>query len=202
MNEPIYEPKRTKRIPTQQEMAHVFLFYSFLSAAFLFALVLLKFLMFDQLLSFARPMHLFLWTAAGSLLMIGYGVLLTVMLSSNHIDDANKAYQDGSVASIAVFMLAASLFEELLFRGLLQNLLSLWTGNAWSAILLTTVVFVCFHVQYFRKPVMLVTISLPSVVFGWLYVKTGNLLVPTVVHFTMNFVMTMLFKFNKVALRD
>nr|WP_233191062.1 CPBP family glutamic-type intramembrane protease [Sporosarcina sp. P20a] len=43
---------------------------------------------------------------------------------------------------------------------------------------------------------MLLNICIPSLVFGWLYFKTNNILVPVFVHFIMNTGMTILFKYK------
>ncbi|WP_040286275.1 CPBP family intramembrane glutamic endopeptidase [Sporosarcina koreensis] len=196
------ELEQPKQSLDQKNAASVFLLFSFICAAFLFALAVLDVLDIGQLLSFEKPGDLLLWTAAITLALVGYGIVLTVLLPSSTVDEGNKAYQEGSLASITAVMLAGALFEELFFRGLLQNLFFLWTDSSWGAILLATVVFLLFHVQYFKKPLMLLNVSLPGIALGWVYFKTDNLLVPTVIHFIMNYVITLLFKYKMIAMKD
>ncbi|WP_369823873.1 type II CAAX prenyl endopeptidase Rce1 family protein [Sporosarcina sp. P34] len=43
--------------------------------------------------------------------------------------------------------------------------------------------------------------SIPSVVFGSIYFKTNNLLVPIFVHFIMNIGMTFLFKYKLIRFK-
>lgn len=61
--------------------------------------------------------------------------------------------------------------------------------------------FVGMHVQYYSKPLMLLNITIPSLVFGWIYVQTHNLLVPILVHFLMNLGITLLFKYKVIQMR-
>jgi len=98
-------------------------------------------------------------------------------------------------------MLLGALFEELLFRGIIQNLLFIFIENQWIAIIATTLFFLGFHTQYFKKPIMLINISIPSFTFGWLYFETNNILVPFVVHFLMNLGITLLFKYNLIRVK-
>lgn len=57
------------------------------------------------------------------------------------------------------------------------------------------------HVQYYTKPLMLLNITIPSLVFGWVHVQTHNLLVPLLVHFVMNLGITLLFKYKVIQMR-
>ena len=98
-------------------------------------------------------------------------------------------------------MFIAVLFEETLFRGIIQNLLLIFTGHQWVAILSTALWFIDFHIQYFKKPIMLLNIFIPSLVFGWIYFKTNNILVPIFVHFILNFGMTILFKYKLISFK-
>ncbi|UUH71027.1 CPBP family intramembrane glutamic endopeptidase [Bacillus subtilis] len=98
-------------------------------------------------------------------------------------------------------MFLGALFEELLFRGIIQTLLFIFTENQWIAILITTVCFLALHTQYFKKPIMLINISVPSLTFGWIYFETNNIVVPFIVHFLMNFIITLLFKYHVLSMK-
>ncbi|WP_339218404.1 CPBP family intramembrane glutamic endopeptidase [Paenibacillus sp. FSL H8-0332] len=127
--------------------------------------------------------------------------VLTLLTPASYIDETNKSYQNYSLAAIVCFTLAGALFEELLFRGIIQNVLNLYLPQPWLAIGITTVLFVGMHVQYYSKPLMLLNITIPSLVFGWIYVQTHNLLVPILVHFLMNLGITLLFKYKVIQMR-
>ncbi|MGN7760311.1 lysostaphin resistance A-like protein [Paenibacillus sp. 22594] len=138
----------------------------------------------------------------GSILLIVYGIVLSFLTPAEQIDEMNQSYQNESVSLILLFMLAAVLFEELLFRGIIQNSIVHFISNEWIAIILTTGLFILFHVQYFKKPLMLLNITLPSFVFCWAYSFTDNIFVPVIIHFLMNSVITLLFKFQIINIKD
>lgn len=74
---------------------------------------------------------------------------------------------------VSLFMLAIlpALFEETLFRGGLQNLLSRWIKLPVLAIIITSLVFSAIHFSYigFLSRVVL------GFLLGWMYHRTGNL---------------------------
>ena len=73
--------------------------------------------------------------------------------------------------------------EELVFRGVLQNIIAQWTRNKWIAVIITALLFSLFHFQ--------MTGFLPrfllGAILGWLYFVSGNLLLPVLFHFLHNF---------------
>jgi CAAX protease family protein len=74
---------------------------------------------------------------------------------------------------VSLFMLAIlpALFEETLFRGGLQNLLTRWFKLPLLAIIVTSIIFSAVHFSYlgFISRVAL------GFVLGWMYYRTGNL---------------------------
>jgi len=88
-----------------------------------------------------------------------------------------------------VFLLNAP-GEELLFRGVIQGLLA-ERFSPWAAILLATAAFAPLHIiALIGSPtaalLTIVIISVPSLVFGWVYELTDNLIVPSLVHALFN----------------
>ncbi|MCU4788231.1 CPBP family glutamic-type intramembrane protease [Bacillus cereus] len=61
--------------------------------------------------------------------------------------------------------------------------------------------FIGIHIQYFKKPIMLINIIVPSLTFGWIYFETNNIIVPFLVHFLMNLGITLLFKYNLISIK-
>lgn len=80
---------------------------------------------------------------------------------------------------IAVF---AGVGEELIFRGILQNLFIKKFNNIHTGIWLSAIIFSTIHFQFYGFiPRMLL-----GAVFGYLYVWTGNLWVPIIAHIANN----------------
>lgn len=74
---------------------------------------------------------------------------------------------------------AAGIGEEMLFRGVLQFELGSRLGSEVIAVGLTSIVFGALHAV---TPLYAGLAALASVYFGWLYLVTGNLVVPIVTH--------------------
>ncbi|WP_019394606.1 CPBP family intramembrane glutamic endopeptidase [Priestia filamentosa] len=182
----------------------VFVFASFtlMGVAAITLLIIFDVLTLDQFLSFHNPATLMTITVTTTIGLILFGILLTILIPSHHIDNQNKQYQTSSISALLSLFLFGSLFEELLFRGIVQNLLLLYIEKSWVGIFITSLLFLALHVQYFKKPLMLFNILLPSLAFGWVYVKTSNILVPIIVHFLLNFVITILFKYRILKLKS
>ncbi|MBM7662347.1 membrane protease YdiL (CAAX protease family) [Bacillus mesophilus] len=128
--------------------------------------------------------------------------MLALVTPSRFVDDTNKTYQNYSVGKLLTFLMTGAVFEELLFRGILQNVLFLVFNNEWLTIMITTLAFVAIHIQYYKKPIMLLNITIPGLVFGWVYFETANLIVPIVVHFLANLGMTLIFKYKWLKLKE
>jgi len=92
----------------------------------------------------------------------------------------------GGIFDILLLILAGSLVapivEEFLFRGILQQSLYYRYGSLLPALVVPTVIFALFHVAYlFYLPAFFELISL-AFLLGWLMAKTGNIIIPILVH--------------------
>ncbi|AYK08012.1 CPBP family intramembrane glutamic endopeptidase [Brevibacillus laterosporus] len=193
--------KKTKKDFNPKDAVFVFSSFTFICVAIIFILIVYDVLTIHNFLSFEKPIRMIMHICSASFALLLFGVIVTLYIPSKYIDDTNKIYQNYSLLPIFVFMLLGALFEELLFRGIIQNLLFIFIENQWIAIITTTLFFLGFHIQYFKKPIMLINISIPSFTFGWLYFETNNILVPFVVHFLMNLGITLLFKYNLIRVK-
>ncbi|CCF17058.1 CAAX amino terminal protease family protein [Brevibacillus laterosporus GI-9] len=193
--------KKTKKDFNPKDAVFVFSSFTFICVAIIFILIVYDVLTIHNFLSFEKPIRMIMHICSASFALLLFGVILTLYIPSKYIDDTNKSYQNYSLLPIFVFMLLGALFEELLFRGIIQNLLFIFIENQWIGIIATTLFFLGFHTQYFKKPIMLINISIPSFTFGWLYFETNNILVPFVVHFLMNLGITLLFKYNLIRVK-
>lgn len=85
---------------------------------------------------------------------------------------------------LAIFIMAffPALFEEVFFRGALQNLLEKWWKNPLMAVLVTSIIFSIIHfsIYLFLSRVVL------GFVLGYMYYKTRNIWVNIVAHFINN----------------
>ncbi len=72
--------------------------------------------------------------------------------------------------------------EEIMFRGVLQNSLHKYSGNKHIAVWVTGFLFAAIHMQFYG----LVPRMMLGVLFGYLYVWSGNLWLPIISHITNN----------------
>ncbi|MDZ5473065.1 CPBP family intramembrane glutamic endopeptidase [Bacillus sp. 31A1R] len=175
--------------------------FSLILSVLILALTMAGKLPFELYLSFKDPIKLFVSSLIAFLGLMTLGIVLTLITPAHLIDDTNKSLHNESLFSIIIGMFIYVLFEELLYRGLIQNFILLTLNNEWIAILATTFIFVMAHTRYFKKPIMLLNIILPGFIFCWIYNYTNNLLVPITIHFLTNVGMTLLFKYKLLKIR-
>ena len=86
------------------------------------------------------------------------------------------------VLAILVIAVIPAIGEEVLFRGILQRNLIIWTKNPHVGIWLAAALFSAIHVQFLGfVPRMLL-----GALFGYLYLWSGNIWVPILAHFVNN----------------
>ena len=91
------------------------------------------------------------------------------------------SFLDYIISMIMVALLPA-VFEETLFRGGLQNLLSRWLKFPIIAIIITSIIFSAIHGSYLG---FLSRFAL-GFVLGWIYYRTGNIWLNIIAHFFNN----------------
>jgi hypothetical protein len=81
---------------------------------------------------------------------------------------------------MALFIIAIlpGLFEEVLFRGAIQNLLSRWLKHPIAAIVITSIVFSAIHGSYLG----FLSRFLLGFVLGWMYYRSGNIWISIFAH--------------------
>lgn len=97
---------------------------------------------------------------------------------------------------LGVFVIAflPAIGEELVFRGMLQPEIYRASGNQHVAIWVSAIIFSAFHMQFFG----FVPRVLLGALFGYLYVWSGNLLLPMIAHFVNNgFSVVMMYLYQK-----
>lgn len=86
------------------------------------------------------------------------------------------------IMAVIVVAMIPAIGEELLFRGLLQNILRRIAKNDHAAVWLAAFLFGAIHFQFYG----MVPRILLGALFGYLYLWTGNLLIPVFAHFINN----------------
>lgn len=86
---------------------------------------------------------------------------------------------------VAVFaaVVLAPLTEEIFFRGLVQSMARRYTGGAWPAIVISSVLFAAMH---WATPQAIVPLLALGIVLGYTYEHTGRLYRPILIHALFN----------------
>lgn len=180
-----------------------------ISSGFMF---LLPSLIFARIVNRQPLKHLGLttranWTQAGFVaLMIFTGFFLSGALGelSYHIPlpektatmfkNWEKEYTDQVMAianmqsltdylySLVVIALAPAIFEELVFRGVLQQLFVRWTRSAWIGIIITSIIFSAIHFSFYG---FLSRFAL-GMVLGFIFYYSNSLWLNILAHFLNN----------------
>jgi membrane protease YdiL (CAAX protease family) len=115
-----------------------------------------------------------------------YAMQMQVMARMNGIGDY--------IFSMIIVALLPAVFEEMIFRGALQNLLSRWMKAPVWAIVITSILFSAFHGSYegFLQRCVL------GFILGWMFYRTGNIWINIAAHFINNAIgITMLYFYSK-----
>lgn len=88
-------------------------------------------------------------------------------------------------ALLLLVIAAVPILEEVLYRGIIQESLTLAGMGRWSSILITSVIFTAMHAQVAR-PWAMAGLFVLSLGFGWAYEKSGRLTAPIVMHVLFN----------------
>ena len=86
------------------------------------------------------------------------------------------------ILSMIVIGLLPAIFEEVCFRGGIQNILTRWFKSPWPAIIITSVIFSAVHISYYGFLVRFIL----GVVLGLIFYYSGNLWLSILVHFLYN----------------
>ena len=98
------------------------------------------------------------------------------------------------IISVVVIAFLPALFEETLFRGGIQNLLSRWFKKPVIAIIVTSIIFSAIH----GSDLGFLSRFALGFVLGWIYYRTGNIWLNIIGHFFNNaFAVTAMYLFTK-----
>lgn len=117
-------------------------------------------------------------------LVIGFALLMLFFPLAEMITPATIPSSAGEILLMLFFGFAiASFQEETMFRGFLQNVLTERTGK-WQGNILQAAIFSIAHIGYFPLNVwpLFILAFVLGIVFGWLKIKRGTLIVPGIAH--------------------
>lgn len=147
------------------------------------------------------PLETLRWTpaalgvgAAAALPMVGL-LLATVRFRIWPFSDVLRVvdellaplFRDCRLVDLAVISILAGLGEEMLFRGLIQEWVARWVpgpSGAWVGLAAAAVLFGLAHAI---TPSYAVLAGLMGLYLGWVWIASGNLLVPIVTHAVYDF---------------
>jgi CAAX protease family protein len=86
------------------------------------------------------------------------------------------------ILSMIIIALLPAIFEEVFFRGGIQNILTRWFKGPWIAIILTAIIFSAVHISYYG---FLVRFAL-GVALGFVFYYSGSLWLNILFHFLFN----------------
>lgn len=135
-----------------------------------------------------------LWTVGGLAMIFGALVAISLLMTAVGVDTAEhgtaqQAEQNPEllVVIIPAMILIVGPFEELLYRNVIQK--SLYdTFSRYGAVVVTSVIFAAVHVAAYATAgagevlASLMVLFGLSLVLGFIYERTDNLVVPAVVH--------------------
>ena len=100
--------------------------------------------------------------------------------------------------NVIIMALLPAIFEELFFRGVIQQKLNQWWGNYHLAIVVTAIVFSAIHMQF----VTFLPRFLLGMVLGYLLVWGKTIWLPMTAHFVNNFMGVGVFYYQKAQSPD
>ncbi|TRM12597.1 CPBP family intramembrane metalloprotease [Lentibacillus cibarius] len=117
-------------------------------------------------------------------------LLLMYVFPKKYYDDGGineRIFKNRSVAGIFLIALSVAISEELLFRGVIQTVFGYITASC---------LFALIHVRYLKKPVLFISVLIVSFYIGYIFVITENLAVTIMAHFTVDFILGMIIRFQ------
>jgi membrane protease YdiL (CAAX protease family) len=126
------------------------------------------------------------WLAAAKEAEARYKESMMAMLAMKNLSDY--------ILGLLVMAVAPALFEEILFRGALQQIFVGWTRNGFIGILLASILFSAIHFSYFG---FLPRTAL-GLILGYVFYYSKNLWFNILIHFLYNgIIVTQLYVANK-----
>ncbi len=94
--------------------------------------------------------------------------------------------------ALVIMAFLPALFEELFFRGVLQNLFTRWWNRPLPAIIAVSLIFSLIHSSYY----LFLSRALLGFVLGWMFYQSRNIWVNTIAHFMNNAIVLLVLYFT------
>lgn len=134
--------------------------------------------------------EIFYYGIIPGLIIVMIDLILINVLPARYLDDGGinrRVFKDRSVGDIFFIALIIAICEELLFRGVFQTTFGF---------IIASLIFALVHVRYLKKPILFISVLFVSFYIGFLFEITGNLLVTMAMHFTIDFLLGLMIKFQ------
>lgn len=90
----------------------------------------------------------------------------------------------GMILNVFTLAVIPAAGEEILFRGIIQQLLKKWSGSGVAAVIITAILFSTLHLQFFGFLPRFIL----GLVFGLLFLWSGSIYLPFIAHMANNIV--------------
>ncbi|MDM5298567.1 CPBP family intramembrane metalloprotease [Bacillus pumilus] len=167
----------------------------FTQVAMLIVSLLLGIFMFDHFTDFTalwqiRDVRIVIYGIGGAILVIIIDAIVMKVFPAHMYDDGGlneKMFKNRSIPHIVWLTLLIAFSEEILFRGIIQQQFGLEIAS---------IVFALLHFRYLSKILLFILVVSISIFLGLLYEWTGNLFVPVMTHFVIDFVFACQIRFK------
>ena len=116
--------------------------------------------------------------------------------SDEFIAIAGKPGLYGFLIAIVFICVLPAIFEEIFFRGLIQNGLSKKYGDI-EALIIASIMFALLHLD----PAAIFPIFLLSLMLGFVFIKTMNLIYPITLHFMNNLICAFIWRYDVLQIK-
>lgn len=119
-----------------------------------------------------------------------------ISFSAEFIEIAGKPGLYRFLIAIVFICVLPAIFEEIFFRGLIQNSLSKKYGDI-KALVIASIMFALVHIT----PSAIFPIFLLSLMLGFVFIKTMNLIYPIILHFMNNLICVLIWRYDDLQIK-
>ncbi|MCM3586472.1 CPBP family intramembrane metalloprotease [Mesobacillus maritimus] len=151
--------------------------------------------------SFYEFLTLFQWAdpniwqvgALAGLIVVAIDMTLMRIVPARMYDDGGlnqRIFQNKNIIQVFVLAAIVAISEEILFRGVIQTHFGL---------IVSSIIFALVHYRYLFNWFLFLNIVILSFVIGFIYMRTGNLSVTILMHFTIDFLLGLSISRKKIG---
>lgn len=135
----------------------------------------------DNVLTYKESSEITIYFITGLVVVVGIQAVVTnLLVPSSLLSIAETAVGKALLGTIAIY-------EELFFRYFLLRAIEVSTGNSWVSIIVSSIVFVAYHLAvYGARPDLLLWVGLAGLALGYITVRTRRITPALLVHAGVN----------------